>query len=34
MSPDFALLLRCPVTSQPLHLEQIMVGSATRQELV
>jgi 2-polyprenyl-3-methyl-5-hydroxy-6-metoxy-1,4-benzoquinol methylase len=34
MSPDFALLLRCPVTSQPLHLEQIMMGSATRREFV
>jgi 2-polyprenyl-3-methyl-5-hydroxy-6-metoxy-1,4-benzoquinol methylase len=34
VNPDFALLLRCPVSSQPLHLEQIMIDSATLQEFV
>lgn len=34
MNPDFTLLLRCPVTRQSLHLEQIMTGRVTRQEFV
>lgn len=34
MNPEFATLLRCPTTSQQLHLEQVVTDEMTGQQLV